>query len=132
MQEFPATANNGNDDSVMWNVDVDRNMTRFNRSGEEPQLRVQYSKPGYNAPAGQCWIFLCGGSFRMYYATTNGSDTGIVEFPIINESMPGGGDDDEGGLGAVSDALPGFGLMAGMSALAMAAVAGSRINRREE
>ena len=40
-------------------------------------------------------------------------------------------DDDEGGLGAVSDALPGFGLMAGMSALAMAAVAGSRIKKEE-
>ena len=131
MEEFPATANNGNDDSVMWNIDVDRNMTRFNRSGEEPQLRVQYSKPGYNAPLGQCWVFLCGGSFRMYYATTNGSDTGVVDFPVINQSMPGGGDDDEGGLGAVSDALPGFGLMAGMAALAMAAVAGSRIKKEE-
>ena len=132
MQEFPATANNGNDDSVIWNVDVDRNMTRFNRSGEEPQLRVQYSKPGSNGALGFCSIEFCGGSFRMYYATTNGTDTGVVEFPIINQSMPGGGDSDEGGLGAVSDALPGFGLMAGMAALAMAAVAGSRINRREE
>jgi hypothetical protein len=130
MQEFPATANNGNDDSVMWNVDVDRNMTRFNRSGEEPQLRVQYSKPGYNAPLGLCQAFLCGGSFRMYYASTNGSDTGIVEFPIINQSMPGNMDDDSA-LGAVGDALPGFGLMAGMSALAMAAVASSRINKKQ-
>ena len=33
MEEFPATANDGNDDSVTWNIDVDRNMTRFNRSG---------------------------------------------------------------------------------------------------
>ena len=42
-------------------------------------------------------------------------------------------EDDDGVLGgAVGDALPGFGLMAGMAALAMAAVAGSRINRREE
>jgi hypothetical protein len=47
--------------------------------------------------------------------------------------MPGDNTDDDGVLGgAVGDALPGFGLMAGMSALAMAAVAGSRINRREE
>ena len=131
MQEFPATATNGNDDSVNWNVDVDRNMTRFNRSGEEPQLRVQFSKPGINAPLAACQVFYCGGSFRMYYASTNGSDTGIVEFPIINQSMPGGGNEDEGGLGAVSDALPGFGLMAGMAALAMAAVAGSRIKKEE-
>jgi hypothetical protein len=131
MQEFPATANNGNDDSVSWSVDVDRNMTRFNRSGEEPQLRVQFSKPGINAPLAACQVFYCGGSFRMYYASTNGSDTGIVEFPIINQSMPGGGVVDEGGLSAVSDALPGFGLIAGMAALAMAAVASSRVSKKE-
>ncbi len=41
-------------------------------------------------------------------------------------------DDDEGGIGgAVGDALPGFGLMAGMAALAMAAVAGSRVKKEE-
>ena len=67
----------------------------------------------------------------MYYHSTNGSDTAETNFPIINQSMPGNMDDDSA-LGAVGDALPGFGLMAGMSALAMAAVAGSRINRREE
>jgi hypothetical protein len=131
MEEFPAVDSNGNDDSLIWNIDVDRNMTRFNRSGEEPQLRVQYSHPGYNGEAlGGCFVWKCGGSFRMYYATTNGSDTGIVQFPIINESMPGG-DDDSGLGGAVGDALPGFGLMAGMSALAMAAVAGSRRVRED-
>jgi len=130
-QEFPATANNGNDDSVIWNVDVDRNMTRFNRSGEEPQLRVQYSKPGINAPFAACQVFVCGGSFRMYYHTTNGSDTGVVQFPVINQSMPGAVNDDEGALGAVGDALPGFGLTAGMAALAMAAVANSRISKKD-
>jgi hypothetical protein len=45
-QEFPAVDTNGNDDSINWDIDVDRNMTRFNRSGEEPQLRVEFSKPG--------------------------------------------------------------------------------------
>ena len=40
-------------------------------------------------------------------------------------------DDDEGIGGAVGDALPGFGLMAGMAALAMAAVAGSRVKKEE-
>ncbi len=39
--------------------------------------------------------------------------------------------DEDGALGAVSDALPGFGLMAGMAALAMAAVAGSRVKKEE-
>ena len=41
------------------------------------------------------------------------------------------GNEDGGGLGAVSDALPGFGLMAGMAALAMAAVASSRVSKKE-
>ena len=45
--------------------------------------------------------------------------------------MPGAGDEDDGALGAVSDALPGFGLMAGMAALAMAAVASSRITKKD-
>jgi hypothetical protein len=67
----------------------------------------------------------------MYYATTNGTDTGVVEFPIINQSMPGDDMGDDSALGAVGDALPGFGLMAGMSALAMAAVASSRINKKQ-
>jgi hypothetical protein len=114
---------------VNWNVDVDRNMTRFNRSGEEPQLRVQFSAPGYNGLLGDCnFVGYCGGEFRMYY-NTPGNDTGIVEFPVINQSVPAV--DDDGGLGAVSDALPGFGLMAGMAALAMAAVAGSRVKKEE-
>jgi len=125
-QEFPAVDTSGNDDSLTWNIDVDRNMTRFNRSGEEPQLRVEFSKPGASDTFTGCVFLLCGGSFRMYYHSTNGSDTAEFNFPIINQSMPGDGTEDESPLGAVGDALPGFGLMAGMSALAMAAVAGSR------
>jgi len=130
-QEFPAIDTDGNDDSISWNVQVDRNMTRLNRSGEEPQLRVEFSKPGAADTLTNCIVFICGGSFRMYYHTP-GNDSAEVNFPIINQSMPGdGGDDGEGGLGAVGDALPGFGLMAGMGALAMAAVAGSRRVRKE-
>ena len=130
-QEFPAVDTNGNDDSLTWNIDVDRNMTRFNRSGEEPQLRVEFSKPGTSGTIlTPCSFFYCGGSFRMYYHTTNGSNSADVNFPVVNQSMPGGVED-EGGLSAVSDALPGFGLMAGMSALAMAAVASSRISKKE-
>jgi hypothetical protein len=130
-QEFPAIDNDGNDDSINWDIQVDRNMTRFNRSGEEPQIRVEFSKPGTNNGV-LCVVLYCGGEFRMYYHNTNSSGTAEVNFPVINQSMPGdGGDDGEGGLGAVGDALPGFGLMAGMGALAMAAVAGSRRVRKE-
>ena len=130
-QEFPAVDTNGNDDSLTWNIDVDRNMTRLNRSGEEPQIRVEFSKPGTSGSfLTPCSLFYCGGSFRMYYHLTNGSDLAEVNFPIINQSMSGNMDDDSA-LGAVGDALPGFGLMAGMSALAMAAVASSRINKKQ-
>jgi len=128
-QEFPAVDTSGNDDSINWNIDVDRNMTRFNRSGEEPQLRVEFSKPGAQDTFTNCFAFICGGSFRMYYHTP-GNDSAEVNFPVMNQSMPPV-DDDDGGLGAVSDALPGFGLMAGMAALAMAAVAGSRFKKEE-
>ena len=131
-QEFAAIDNNGNDDSINWDIQVDRNMTRFNRSGEEPQLRVEFSKPGTDGGVTCQFGFYCGGSFRMYYHEVNSSGNAEVLFPVVNQSMPGGGDDDSGIGGAVGDALPGFGLMAGMSALAMAAVASSRINRREE
>ncbi|MGB1486123.1 MAG: hypothetical protein ACPG8H_02095, partial [Candidatus Thalassarchaeaceae archaeon] len=129
-QEFPAVDTSGNDDSINWDIKVDRNMTRFNRSGEEPQLRVEFSKPGAQDTFTNCVFFLCGGSFRMYYHTP-GNDSAEVNFPVINKSMPVT-DDDEGGIGgAVGDALPGFGLMAGMAALAMAAVAGSRVKKEE-
>jgi len=129
-QEFPAVDTSGNDDSINWNIDIDRNMTRFNRSGEEPQLRVEFSKPGAQDTLTNCVVFICGGSFRMYYHTP-GNDLAEVNFPVINKSMPVT-DDDEGGIGgAVGDALPGFGLMAGMAALAMAAVAGSRVKKEE-
>jgi len=129
-QEFPAVDTSGNDDSINWNIDIDRNMTRFNRSGEEPQLRVEFSKPGAQDTITNCFVFICGGSFRMYYHTP-GNDLAEVNFPVINKSMPVT-DDDEGGIGgAVGDALPGFGLMAGMAALAMAAVAGSRVKKEE-
>ena len=74
-------------------------------------------------------VFVCDGEFSIYYSNQNDSAVEVL-FPVINKTMPVI-DDDEGGLGAVSDALPGFGLMAGMAALAMAAVASSRVSKKE-
>jgi hypothetical protein len=130
-QEFPAIDRAGNDETVIWNIDVDKNMTRFNRS-EEPQIQVEFSYPGYDGGVLCSFGFYCGGYFRMYYHTP-GNDSAEVNFPVVNQSMPGeGGDGEEPGLiGGVTDSLPGFGLMAGVGSLAMAAVAASRLSREE-
>ena len=124
-QEFPEMNNDGNDQTINWNIDVDRNMTRWNKSGsEEPVIQIEYSKPG-DGSFGCGVIFVCDGEFSIYYSNQNDSAVEVL-FPVINKTMPVDDDDTDGIGGAVSDALPGFGLMAGMSALAMAAVAGSR------
>ena len=67
----------------------------------------------------------------MYFHTP-GNDSAEIEFPVINQTMPGGGDEDSGGLiGGVTDSVPGFGLLAGVGSLAMAAVAASRTSRED-
>jgi hypothetical protein len=129
-KEFPELNNDGNDQTINWNIDVDRNMTRWNKSGgEEPVIQIEFSKPGIQGIfCGS--LFDCDGEFSIYYSNQNNSDVEVL-FPVVNKTMPVI-DDDEGGIGgAVGDALPGFGLMAGMAALAMAAVAGSRIKKKE-
>ena len=114
---------------MIWDIDVDKNMTRFNRT-QEPQLRVEYSYPGFDNFL-PCAIFYCGGSFRMYYHTP-GNDSAEVGFPVVNQTILGEGGGDGDGIGdAVSDALPGFGLVAGIGALALAAVGASRFSREE-
>ena len=124
-QEFPEMNNDGNDQTINWNIDVDRNMTRWNKSGsEEPVIQIEYSKPG-DGSFGCGWAFDCDGEFSIYYSNQNDSAVEVL-FPVVNKTMLVDDDDTDGIGGAVSDALPGFGLMAGMSALAMAAVAGSR------
>ena len=54
-----------------------------------------------------------------------------VEFPIVNQSMPMEEEDDGGLIGGVTDSVPGFGLLAGVGSLAMAAVAASRTSRKD-
>tara|TARA_B000000437_G_C11522000_1_gene255600 strand:- start:384 stop:587 length:204 start_codon:yes stop_codon:yes gene_type:complete len=67
----------------------------------------------------------------MYYHTP-GNDSAEIEFPVINQTMPGGTDDDSGGLiGGVTDSVPGFGLLAGIGSLAMAAAATSRSSKED-
>ena len=132
-QEFPNVDKSGNDEVIQWNLNANETMARWNRSIEEPAIHVQFSWPGYNgfdciAP----WAD-CSGEFRFFYSNNAENYTVEANYPVINQTMPGdGGGDGEGGIGgAVSDALPGFGLVAGIGALALAAVGASRFSREE-
>ena len=133
-QEFPNVNKDGNDEEIQWNINANETMARWNRSTEEPQIHVQFSWPGYNGFLFECAIADCTGQFRFYYSNNPENYTVETNFPVINQTIPGegGGDGDEGGIGgAVSDALPGFGLVAGIGALALAAVGASRFSREE-
>jgi len=125
--------NGGTDESVRWEIPVNETMYRWNKSGEEPSIRIEYSAPG-NAVYLDCWLVPgdnCPGLFRMYYSNNEDNYSVEVNFPVVNKTEPGT-DGDGGGIGgAVDDALPGFGLAAGVAALAMAAVAASSRPRKE-
>ena len=126
------TVNNGEDFAVEWEIPVNETMYRWNKSGEEPSINIMYSAPGESG-VGCGLLFDCDGSFRTYYSNNEDNYSVEANFPVVNLTEPGeGGDDDGGGIGgAVTDTLPGFGLSAGLGALALAAVAGSRFKREE-
>ena len=125
-QEF--ATNTYSEEQIIWEIPVADNMTRWNKSFEEPQLQFEYSKPN---PAGpECILFDCSGLFRLYYSENpDGLETEIL-FPVINASDPiaVGGDDGPPSTGD-SGFLPGFGLLAGVGSLAIGAVAASRLHR---
>ena len=128
------SVNSGSDVMLQWDLPANETMERWNRSIDEPQLRFEYSAPGWTTL--DCAFFPgldCPGYFRLYFSNNQNNDTVEINFPVVNQTMPGeGGDGDEGGLGGlVSDTVPGFGLVAGLGALALAAVAGSRFSREE-
>ena len=132
-QEFPGVNNNFDDEAVHWEINTNESMARWNKSMEEPQLRVQYSWPGYNGI--ECLFpgIDCEGEFTFFYSNNEENYTVEANFPVVNQTIPGegGGDGGDGIGGAVSDALPGFGLVAGIGALALAAVGASRFSREE-
>ena len=128
-EEFLSVSLNGATNSVDWDIPIDQNMTRFNKS-EEPQIQVEFSHPGVSDLFCQAGLYSCGGYFRMYYHTP-GNGSAEIEFPVINQTMPGGTDDGGGLIDGVTDSVPGFGLLAGVGSLAMAAVAASRTSRED-
>ena len=130
-QEFPAVSVDGDDEQIRWEVSVDRNMTVWNKSVEEPTLDIEFSKPGYNGI--ECGLFAdCTGTFRFYYSNNQDGMDAEVLWPVMNmtevPSEGEGGDGEDGG--SLPGGLPGFGLAAGLGSLALAAVAGSsRLSR---
>ena len=62
----------------------------------------------------------------MYYSNNEDNYSVETNFPVINATMDGPIDDDDGIIGDVSDSLPGLGLAAALGALAMAAIANTR------
>ena len=130
-REFSDVNNNYEDEAVRWDINANETMARWNRSMEEPQLRVQYSWPGEDDFL-FCLFQDCTGEFWFYYSNNEENYTVEANFPVVNQTIPGEGDGGDGGIGgAVSDAIPGFGLVAGISALALAAVGASRFTREE-
>ena len=125
-QEWPVEqVNSGNDVNLEMEITVDEMTNTWNKSSQEPFIEFEYSAPGWTTL--DCNFLLdCPGYFRLYYYTI-GNDTGTIEFPIRNITDPNN-PNGEGMGGGVSDdsGLPGFGLMTGVGALAMAAVAVSR------
>ena len=126
-QEWPVEqVNSANDVNLEMEITVDEMSNTWNKSSQEPFIEFEYSAPGWTTL--DCNFLLdCPGYFRLYYYTI-GNDTGTIEFPVANmtdPNNPDGGGTGGGGLSS-SSGVPGFGLMAGVSALAMAAVAVSR------
>ena len=130
-REFSDVNNDWEDEAVRWEINANETMARWNKSLEEPQLRVQYSWPGEDNFI-TCLLQDCTGEFWLYYSNNEENYTVEANFPVVNQTIPGEGGGSDGGIGgAVSDAIPGFGLVAGIGALALAAVGASRFTREE-
>ena len=131
-ESFPQIGGSDADEHLRWEIVVVDNMSRWNKSAEEPSIQFEFSKPGWTDAFTGCTFFLCGGWFRLYYSINDENATVEANFPVVNLTEPGTGGDGGGGIGgAVDDALPGFGLAAGLGALGMAAVGASRFERKE-
>jgi len=126
------TVNNYEEFTISWDIPVNETMYRWNKSGEEPAIRVEYSAPNPASIFCAAPTIDCTGEFTMYYSNNEDNYSVEANFPVVNMTEPGTGDGGGGGIGgAVDDALPGFGLAAGVAALAMAAVAAGSRPRKE-
>jgi|TARA_B100001250_G_scaffold410594_1_gene437347 hypothetical protein len=118
---FPATDNSFNDEQIRWEIPVDNNMTTWNKSNEEPVLDIEYSAPGWNGL--ECFVQDCTGEFRFYFSNNEDGMDAEVNFPIINMTEAVDPDGEGGGSdGTDAGGLPGFGILAGLAAMAMAVI----------
>ena len=119
-KEFPAVDNNGNDEMISWEVPIDQNTTRWNKSNEEPRLQVEFSWPGYSGL--ECIIVDCTGSFGMYFFNNEEGHDATVVFPVVNMSEAGPEDVDDGQDEDEDGFLPGFGLISVLGCLAISSI----------
>ena len=122
-RSFPDIATD-QDIQLKWELDIIENSTWWNSSQGEPSVRFQISKMGWDASGTPCsgplQMLKCGGFFRVYYSNNQEGMRTQILFPIgeapevVIEEEP----EEEG--------LPGFGLMTGLSAMAMAVIAPRR------
>jgi hypothetical protein len=100
-------------------------MTEWNKSQEEPTIDIEFSKPGYNGI--ECgFITDCTGEFRFYYSDNQDGLNVEVNWPIINVTEEADPEGEAGPGGSSGGGLPGFGILAGLSAMAMAVIAPRR------
>jgi len=120
-QTFPSVSVDGDTEQVVWEIPVDNNMTVWNKSQEEPTLEVEFSKPGYNGL--ECIFADCTGEFRFYYSNNQDNLDVEANFPIINMTEAVDPDGEGGGSGGTdAGGLPGFGILTGLAAMAMAVI----------
>ena len=120
-QTFPSVSVDGDNEQVVWEIPVDNNMTVWNKSQEEPTLEVEFSKPGYNGL--ECFFADCTGEFRFFYSNNEDGMDVQANFPIINMTEAVDPDGEGGGSGGTdAGGLPGFGILAGLAAMAMAVI----------
>lgn len=121
---FPDLATD-EDIQITWDLDVEENTTRWNLSGDEPRIRFTVSKVGWDSSGTPCegvfQVLKCGGSFRLYYANNQDGMRSQIQFPIVDApEIVEDEEPEDGGLLPGVGPLPGFELLSGLGALALA------------
>ena len=134
IEEFPQIGGSDNYENLRWEIPVAMKNVHLGIRAEK-NLLFESNIPNLEYSVVLVVLFCIDwmGGLGFYYSDNEDNYTVEATFPVVNlqqEMGPGDGDGDDGLLGgAVGDSLPGFGLAAGLGALAMAAIASSR---REE